>query len=165
VMELPNTGDLAPDFCLQDMDEERVCLSDFRGRYVVLYFYPKDNTTACTLEAKNFTREEAEFAALGVPVIGISPDPPQSHRKFAEKHDLRVLLLSDTGHEVLERYGIWQKKRMYGKEYMGVVRSTVLIDPAGKIAAVWPKVKVRGHVDEVKTTLSGVMEEKKNVSA
>jgi len=100
-----NVGSPAPDFCPPDMDEKNICLRDFKGHFVVIYFYPKDNTSGCTLEAKNFTEEEEDFSALLVPVIGISPDPPQSHRKFIEKQGLKVHLLSDTGHEVLEKYG------------------------------------------------------------
>jgi peroxiredoxin Q/BCP len=153
-------GSPAGDFCLPDMDEKNICLSDFKGHFVVIYFYPKDNTSACTLEAKNFTEEEKDFSALLVPVIGISPDPPQSHRKFIEKQGLKVHLLSDISHKVLEKYGVWKMKKMYGKEYMGVERSTFIIDPDGNIAAIWRKVKVEGHVDEVKSLLNGLIMEK-----
>jgi len=104
-------GSPAPDFCLPDMDEKNICLRDFKGHFVVVYFYPRDNTSACTLEAKNFTEEEKDFSFLLVPVIGISPDPPQSHRKFIEKQGLKVHLLSDTSHAVLENYGIISKNR------------------------------------------------------
>ena len=144
----------APDFCLPDMDEKNICLSDFKGHFVVIYFYPKDNTSACTIEAKNFTEDEKDFSALLVPVIGISPDPSKSHRKFIEKQGLKVHLLSDVGHDVLEKYGVWKMKKMYGKEYMGVEQSTFIIDPEGAIAALWRKVKVKGHVDEVKSVLN-----------
>jgi peroxiredoxin Q/BCP len=157
IMNELKVGSPAPDFCLPDMDEKKICLSDFKGHFVVIYFYPKDNTSACTLEAKNFTEEEKDFSDLLVPVIGISPDPPQSHRKFIEKQGLKVHLLSDTGHEVLEKYGVWKMKKMYGKEYMGVERSTFIIDPDGNIAAIWRKVKVKGHVDEVKSLLNGLI--------
>jgi peroxiredoxin Q/BCP len=150
-------GSPAPDICLPDMDEKNICLSDFKGHFVVIYFYPKDNTSACTLEAKNFTEEEKDFSALLVSVIGISPDPPQSHRKFIEKQSLKVHLLSDMDHKVLEKYGVWIMKKMYGKEYMGVERSTFIIDPDGNIAAIWRKVKVEGHVDEVKSILNGLI--------
>ncbi|MCJ7696414.1 MAG: peroxiredoxin [Anaerolineaceae bacterium] len=111
----------------------------------------------CTLEAKNFTEEEQDFSDLFVPVIGISPDPPKSHMKFIEKQGLKVHLLSDTSHEVLGKYGAWTMKKMYGKEYMGVERSTFIIDPQGTIAALWRKVKVKGHVDEVKSRLNGLI--------
>jgi peroxiredoxin Q/BCP len=153
-------GSRAPDFCLPDMDEKNICLGDFKGHFVVIYFYPRDNTSACTLEAKNFTENEKEFSSLLTPVIGISPDPPQSHRKFVEKQGLKVHLLSDIGHNVLEKYGVWRMKKMYGKEYMGVQRSTFIIDPDGTIAAVWRKVKVKGHVDEVKSILNKLIKQK-----
>jgi peroxiredoxin Q/BCP len=160
IMNEITVGSPAPDFCLPDMDEKNICLNDFKGHFLVIYFYPKDNTSACTLEAKNFTEEEKDFSALLVPVIGISPDPPQRHRKFIEKQGLKVHLLSDVGHDVLEKYGVWKMKKMYGKEYMGVERSTFIIDPQGTIAALWRKVKVKGHVDEVKSTLNGLIMQK-----
>ena len=143
------TGDPAPGFCLPDAEEGQVCLKDQRGSWVVLYFYPKDNTKGCTMEALEFTAAEDEFNAKGAVVLGVSPDSPESHVKFKEKHDLGITLLSDTEKEILTGYGVWQKKKMYGREYMGVVRSTYLIDPEGKIAHIWPKVKVAGHADAV----------------
>jgi len=142
-------GDKAPEFCLPDAERERVCLKDHRGKWVALYFYPKDNTKGCTMEALEFTAAEDDFNAKGAVVIGVSPDSPESHTKFKEKHDLGITLLSDTEKEMLTGYGVWQKKKMYGREYMGVVRSTYLIDPEGKIAYIWPKVKVAGHADAV----------------
>jgi len=147
--DMPAVGTEAPDFCLPDQDEQPVCLRDFRGRWVVLYFYPKDNTSGCTREAVDFTQHLDAFAAHDAVVLGVSPDSPRSHRHFAQKHQLRVRLLSDPDHEVLQRYGVWQKKRMYGREYWGVVRTTFLIDPQGRIAWVWPKVKVQGHAEAV----------------
>jgi peroxiredoxin Q/BCP len=142
-------GDIAPEFCLPDMDGNEVCLNGLKGRYAVVYFYPKDNTSGCTKEAKDFTEQLPRFEEISVPVIGISPDPPASHRKFADKHSLKITLLSDETHEVLERYNVWQRKSMYGREYWGVVRTTFIIDPEGKVVADWHKVKVNGHVDEV----------------
>jgi peroxiredoxin Q/BCP len=142
-------GDEAPGFCLPDAEKGQVCLKDHRGNWVVLYFYPKDNTKGCTMEALEFTAAEDDFNARGAVVIGVSPDSPESHTKFKDKHDLSVTLLSDTEKEILTGYGVWQKKKMYGREYMGVVRSTYLIDPEGKIAHIWPKVKVAGHADAV----------------
>ncbi len=142
-------GDEAPGFCLPDAEKGRVCLKDHRGKWVALYFYPKDNTKGCTMEALEFTAAEDDFNARGAVVIGVSPDSPESHTKFIEKHGLGITLLSDTEKEMLTGYGVWQKKRMYGREYMGVVRSTYLIDPEGKIACIWPKVKVAGHADAV----------------
>ena len=146
-------GKEAPDFCLPDQDKREVCLSNFRGKWVVLYFYPKDNTSGCTREAQGFTEKLEEFEKLGAVILGISPDSPKSHRNFREKKNLRVTLLSDQEHRVLETYGAWQLKKMYGREYYGVVRSTYLIDPEGRIARIWPKVKVKGHVEEVLNTL------------
>ncbi len=142
-------GDQTPDFCLPDQDEREVCLKDFRGKWVILYFYPKDNTSGCTREAIDFTEHLEEIESLGAVVLGVSPDSVKSHVKFREKHNLKVTLLSDPEHKVLETYGAWQLKKMYGREYYGVVRSTFLIDPEGKIAYIWPKVKVKGHIEAV----------------
>ena len=142
-------GDKAPDFCLPNQDSEEVCLRDLQGSWVVLYFYPKDSTPGCTTEALDFTAHLPEFEALGATVLGVSPDSIRRHRNFIEKKELKVTLLSDEEKEVLQAYGVWQLKKSYGREYMGVVRSTFIIDPDGKIAAKWEKVKVKGHVEEV----------------
>ena len=141
--------DKAPKFCLNSTDGEEVCLSNLLGKWVVLYFYPKDNTSGCTREAVDFTEKIDEIEKHNAVVLGVSPDSMKSHERFVEKHGLKVTLLSDPEHEVLEKYGVWQKKRMYGREYMGVVRTTFLIDPEGRIAHIWPKVKVKGHVEAV----------------
>ena len=146
-------GDMAPDFCLLDMDNERMCLADFRGKWVVLYFYPKDNTPGCTMEAVYFTRALDKFEELNTVILGVSADSVESHCRFAEKHDLRVNLLSDVQHEALEKYGVWQPKKLFGRELLGAVRSTFLIDPQGRIAHMWPRVKVQGHVEEVKSKI------------
>ena len=145
--------DKSPKFCLLDKDENEVCLKDFIGKWVVLYFYPKDNTKGCTIEAIDFTTQLNEFSKLGAVVLGISPDSTSSHQKFSDKHELKVHLLSDTEHAVLEKYGIWQEKSMYGRTYFGVVRSTILINPKGKIAEIWEKVRVAKHVENVKHRL------------
>jgi len=150
---MPKVGDKAPAFTLKNQDEKDVSLTDFKGKWVVLYFYPKDNTSGCTLEAQDFTAANPDFAGLDAVVLGVSPDSCQSHRKFIEKQDLDLILLADPEHEALEKYGVWQEKKNYGRTYMGVVRSTFLIDPDGKIAAAWEKVKVKGHVDAVKEKL------------
>ena len=142
-------GDIAPDFCLDDPDRGEICLQDQKGKWVVLYFYPKDNTKGCTLEALEFTAAEDDFKAKNAIVLGISPDSLKSHANFREKHELSINLLSDTEKKTLEAYGVWQTKKMYGREYMGVVRSTFLIDPEGRIVFTWPKVKVDGHADDV----------------
>jgi peroxiredoxin Q/BCP len=147
-------GEKAPGFCLEDPDRGEMCLKDLEGKWVVLYFYPKDNTKGCTMEALEFTAAEDEFTAKNAVIIGVSPDSLKSHTNFRQKHDLSINLLSDTEKEVLEAYGVWQKKKMYGREYMGVVRSTYLINTEGKVAHVWPKVRVKGHVDNVMEKLS-----------
>ena len=146
-------GDSAPDFALEDKDGNINKLGDYKGMWVVLYFYPKDNTKGCTLEAKEFSEAVKEYSELNAEIIGISPDSATSHAKFVEKQELKILLLSDPEHKVLEAYDVWQLKKMYGREYLGVVRSTFLIDPKGEIKSIWMKVKVNGHVGEVKTRL------------
>ena len=144
-----NKGINAPLFCLPNQDEKEVCLAEFKGKWIVLYFYPKDNTSGCTKEAMGFTEKIDEFKKIGAIILGVSPDSPKSHRNFIQKKGLKITLLSDTEHKVLETYGAWQLKKMYGREYMGIVRSTYLIDPEGKISFIWPKVKVTGHVEDV----------------
>ena len=151
-------GDEAIDFCLPDHEGKEHCLHDFRGKWVVLYFYPKDNTSGCTREAKEFTEMKDKFEKLNAVIIGVSKDSPKSHAKFIEKHGLKILLLSDENHEVLEKYGAWGKKKNYGKEYFGTIRSTFLIDPEGKIVHIWPKVRVNGHVENVLKKLEEVIE-------
>ena len=137
------------DFCLLDENGEKICLDNYRGKWIVLYFYPKDNTSGCTKEAIDFTRYIEEFNKLDATIIGVSPDSPESHKKFIEKHGLKIKLLSDKDHKILEKYDVWQLKKMYGREYYGVIRSTFLINPEGEIIYEWRKVKVNGHVEEV----------------
>ncbi len=138
-------GDKAPDFALPDADGKIRNLSDFKGRYTVVYFYPKDDTSGCTKEAQSFTELKDEFANLKAEVIGISPDSPKSHAKFRDKYGLQVTLLSDEQKSAVEAYGVWVEKKMYGRAYMGVERSTFLVGPDGKIAQSWKGVKVPGH--------------------
>jgi peroxiredoxin Q/BCP len=149
-----NVGDKAPDFSLADQNEMTVSLSELRGKWVVLYFYPKDNTPGCTAEACDFTASCGEFSRLDVEILGVSPDSAKSHRNFIQKQNLGITLLSDPDHKVLESYGAWQKKSMYGREYMGVQRSTFIIDAQGRLAYIWPKVTVKGHVEEVQKKLA-----------
>jgi len=146
-------GTAAPDFCLPNQDEEEICFRDIKGRWIVLYFYPKDNTPGCTTEACDFTSALSDFEGLDAIVLGVSPDSPKKHRNFIEKKDLMITLLADEDKELCNLFGVWQLKKFMGKEYMGVVRSTFIIDPDGKIAAVWSKVRVKGHVEEVKAQL------------
>jgi peroxiredoxin Q/BCP len=147
-------GSTAPDFCLPDQDGAETCLKKFRGSWVVLYFYPRDNTRGCTIEALAFTANLDDFRELGATVIGVSPDSTRSHSNFVEKHSLRITLLSDPERRVLEKYGVWQLKKSYGREYYGVVRTTFIIDPEGVIRHLWRKVRVKGHVEAVKEKLS-----------
>ena len=146
-------GDQAPAFCLPNQDEEEVCLRDLQGSWIVLYFYPKDNTPGCTTEACEFTAAMPDFSGLGATILGVSPDSPKKHRSFIEKKALGITLLSDEEKEACEAYGVWQLKKFMGREYMGVVRSTFIIDPDGCIAAVWEKVRVKGHVEVVREKL------------
>jgi peroxiredoxin Q/BCP len=146
-------GDTAPQFCLPDKDNEDICLKDFQGKNVILYFYPADNTPGCTTEAIGFTDILPEFQKLNATVIGVSPDSPQSHAKFIEKKNLKVTLLSDQNKDVLKKYGAWGQKQFRGKTLTGVIRSTFLIDKKGKIVHTWPKVSVNGHAEDVKAKL------------
>jgi thioredoxin-dependent peroxiredoxin len=142
-------GKEAPSFTLPSDSGGAVSLDGLRGKISVLFFYPKDDTTGCTLEAKDFSERIAEFSQIGVPVVGISPDSVKSHDKFRAKHGLAVTLLSDESKEVIASYGLWVEKSMYGRKYMGVERTTVLLDASGRVARVWEKVKVSGHAEEV----------------
>jgi peroxiredoxin Q/BCP len=142
-------NDKAPEFCLPDKDEKNICLKDYKGKWVVLYFYPKDMTSGCTIEAIDFTSKLPDFAKNNAVVIGVSPDSPKRHQKFIEKHELKVILASDEEKKILEEYGVWQEKKMYGKTYFGVVRSTILINPDGMISEIWEKVRVKEHVQSV----------------
>jgi thioredoxin-dependent peroxiredoxin len=142
-------GTPAPDFTLPTSGGDIVTLSAMRPGKVVLYFYPKDDTPGCTLEAQDFNARKADFEAAGTTVIGISKDSVKSHDKFCKKHGLGITLVSDEGGTTSEDYGVWLEKSMYGKTYMGIERTTVLIDGAGMVARVWNKVSVKGHADEV----------------
>lgn len=142
-------GEPAPGFLLPDADGNTVTLSDVKGRYTVVYFYPKDDTSGCTKEALDFTALKPEFTKLGAEIFAISPDAAKTHAKFRGKHALEVTLLSDEQRAAIEAYGVWKEKKMYGRAYMGVERSTFLIGPDGKIVKSWRGVKVPGHAQEV----------------
>lgn len=142
-------GSQAPDFTLPRDGDGTITLSSLRPGKVVLYFYPKDDTPGCTLEAQDFNARMADFAMAGTTVIGISRDSVKSHDKFCRKYGLGIILASDEGGQTTEDYGVWLEKSMYGKTYMGIERTTVLIDGTGKVARVWNKVSVKGHADEV----------------
>ncbi|MCP4141118.1 MAG: thioredoxin-dependent thiol peroxidase [Chloroflexi bacterium] len=157
-----NIGDKAPDFSLPDENGKVVSLNDYAGKWLVVYFYPKDDTPGCTKEACDFTDNRSEFAGLNAEVVGISRDDADAHQKFIAKYDLNVTLLSDPDHAVHEAYGAWGTKINYGKEIVGVIRSTFIISPDGEIAALWKKVSVRvkrksgevKHADKVKEKLA-----------
>lgn len=151
-----STGDMAPDFTIKDAADNPWRLADSAGKWRVLYFYPRDNTSGCTTEAKDFTDLLPEFTSAGAVVIGVSADSTASHQKFIQKHGLGIILLSDPVHQALEAYGVWSKKKMAGREYMGIVRSTFLIDPKGKIQKIWPKVSVKGHAAAVLETFKQI---------
>jgi thioredoxin-dependent peroxiredoxin len=142
-------GKAAPAFSMESTDGKTVSLKDLKGNKVVLYFYPKDDTPGCTVEACSFRDSFADFKKAGAVILGVSPDSVTSHDKFKEKFSLPFPLLADAEHAVAEKYGIWKEKSMYGKKYMGVERTTFIIDSAGKIAKIFPKVKVEGHHEEV----------------
>jgi peroxiredoxin Q/BCP len=141
-------GKLAPDFTLENQDGKQVTLSDYKGKNVVLYFYPKDMTPGCTTQACDFRDNHESFTTSNTVILGISPDPRESHQKFIGKHELPFQLLADVDHEVAEAYGVWKLKKMFGKEYYGIERSTFIIDKNGIIQKEERKVKVKGHVDE-----------------
>lgn len=158
-------GTKAPEFCAPNQDDVEICLRDIVGKWIILYFYPKDNTPGCTTEACDFTAAMPQFDDCDAVILGVSPDSSEKHRKFIEKYDLSITLLADEEKQMCNDYGVWQLKKFMGRESMGVVRTTFIINPEGEIAAVWNKVNVRKkkkvkgetvevlHVDEVKATL------------
>ena len=148
------TGTKAPEFCLPNQDETEICLRDLSGKWVILYFYPKDNTPGCTTEACGFSEALPEFEDMDAVILGVSPDSPKKHRNFIEKKNLTITLLSDEDKELCNLYDVWKLKKFMGREYMGVVRTTYIISPDGEIVAVWDKVKVKGHVEAVKEKLA-----------
>jgi thioredoxin-dependent peroxiredoxin len=153
-MNLLQAGAKAPDFNTSDQSGKKVGLKDYRGKKVVLYFYPKDDTPGCTKEACAFRDHFAEFKKLGVEVLGVSVDTEKSHKSFAEKFKLPFTLLADTEKKIVNAYGVWGEKSMYGRKYMGTSRVTYLIDESGRIAAVFPKVKPEEHAGEILATIS-----------
>jgi len=153
-------GDAAPDFSRPDQDGVEVSLADYSGSWVVLYFYPRDDTPGCTTEACEFTEGIEAFRGLDAAVLGCSPDSPERHRKFIEKYSLAVRLLSDPDHLVMEPYGAWGEKNMYGKVTVGVIRSTVIIDPEGQIAHRWKRVKSKGHAAKVQERLEDLQRQR-----
>ncbi|RKH59973.1 thioredoxin-dependent thiol peroxidase [Corallococcus aberystwythensis] len=154
-MPMPQAGDKAPGFSLPDQSGATVSLSQFKGRHVVLYFYPKDATPGCTTEACDFRDEHSALVKAGAVVLGVSPDSVASHQKFATKQGLPFSLLADPDHALADAYGVWGEKSLYGRKFMGLIRATFLIGPDARVVRVWPKVKVAGHVAEVLSALQG----------
>ncbi|NRF96098.1 thioredoxin-dependent thiol peroxidase [Paenibacillus frigoriresistens] len=147
--EIETVKRLAPAFTLPASNGKKVSLKDFKGKKLVIYFYPQDNTPTCTQQSCDFRDYNGKFAKLGVKVIGISPDELKAHDKFIEKYELPFLLLSDPDHQVAEKFGVWALKKLYGREYMGIIRSTFLIDEEGYIVKEWSKVRIKNHVQSV----------------
>jgi peroxiredoxin Q/BCP len=154
-------GKKAPEIVLKNQHDDTVKLSEFEDQWVVLYFYPKDDTPGCTVEACDFTSGLKGFEKLNAIVLGCSPDSTESHRRFIAKHKLTIDLLSDPDHKALQAYGAWGEKNMYGRITQGVLRSTVIIDPKGNIAYHWPKVSAQGHAEEVREVLADLQKKKK----
>lgn len=146
-------GEGAPDFCVMNDEGQEVSLADFKGKKVVLYFYPKDDTPGCTVEACSFRDGIAQIKKKGAVVLGVSADSVASHQKFKKKHDLNFSLLSDESKKIVEEYGVWKEKSMYGKKFMGIERTTFIIDEKGKIKKIFPKVSVKEHYEEVLAAL------------
>jgi peroxiredoxin Q/BCP len=147
--KLIDKGQTAPAFSLKDQLGQTHKLADYQGRWVVLYFYPRDNTPGCTIEACGFRDQYGSLQGLGAEIFGVSPDDAKSHGRFVEKYDLTFPLLVDPDNKLATKYGVWREKSMFGKKYMGIVRTTYLIGPSGKVARRWDKVKVGGHVKQV----------------
>ncbi|WP_062052082.1 thioredoxin-dependent thiol peroxidase [Bacillus sp. JCM 19034] len=152
-------GQPAPSFTLEDVSGERVSLEDFHGKYVILYFYPKDMTPGCTTQACDFRDRIDDFSDLNTVIIGVSPDPISKHEKFKEKYNLPFYLLADEDHQVSELYDVWKLKKNFGKEYMGIERSTFVIDQDGTLIKEWRKVRVKDHVEEALSYIKEVVEE------
>ncbi len=150
-------GRTAPDFCLKDQDEKDVCLKDFKGKFVVLYFYPKDNTPGCTIEAIDFSKLKQDFSEVNAIVLGISKDSCLSHQKFRKLQNLTVNLLSDPDVVLQKKYGVWKPKKFMGKEFLGTKRTTFLIDTKGKLVQIWSNVSVNGHAEDVLSTIKKLL--------
>jgi len=148
--------DEAPEFCLQNQDRKEICLKDYVGKNIVLYFYPKDNTPGCSLEAMMFTKYKEEFEKHNTIIFGISKDSCNSHKSFIEKKQLNIILLSDINMEIHRKYGVWRLKKFMGKEFFGTIRTTFLINKSGIIEKIWDNVKVKGHVEDVLNHVNSV---------
>ena len=153
---MANEGDRAPDGTFETIDGAQGRISDYRGKPLILYFYPKDDTTGCTREAQDFTALAADFAAAGAAILGVSKDSAKKHRNFIAKYDLKVALAADTDGSLCEAFGVWVEKTLYGRKYMGIERATFLIDADGTVARVWRKVKVAGHAEAVLAAVKSI---------
>lgn len=156
-MKILKLGQAAPAFSLLSQDNEKISLKDFKGKAVILYFYPKDDTPGCTQETCDFQDNFKQFSKLNAIVLGLSKDSTESHKKFRKKYGIKFTLLSDEKLSVIKKYGVWKEKSLYGRKYMGIERTTFLIDQKGKIAKIYPKVKVTGHVAEVMRDLESIV--------
>jgi len=152
-----SVGEKAPDFKLPNQDGEIISLSHFKGKWLILYFYPRDNTPGCIIEGIEFSSVLRDFEEMNAIVVGVSADSVDSHCSFISKQKLKIALLSDPDKEMINAYGVWQKKKFMGREFMGIVRSTFLVDPDGKLAFIWPKVSSKGHAAEVKEKLAELL--------
>ena len=151
-------GQTAPEFCLPNQDEIEICSRDLKGKWIILYFYPKDNTPGCTTEACEFTEAAPDFSELDAIILGVSADSAKKHRNFIEKQNLGITLLSDESTDMMQEYGVWKMKKNYGKEYMGIVRTTLIINPEREIKALWENVRVKDHVAKVQAELISLQE-------
>ena len=149
---------MAPEFCLPNQDDIEICSRDLKGKWIILYFYPKDNTPGCTTEACKFTEAAPDFSELDAIILGVSADSAKKHRNFIEKQNLGITLLSDESTDMMQEYGVWKMKKNYGKEYMGIVRTTLIINPEGEIKALWENVRVKDHVAKVQAELISLQE-------
>ncbi len=149
---------MAPEFCLPNQDDIEICSRDLKGKWIILYFYPKDNTPGCTTEACEFTEAAPDFSELDAIILGVSADSAKKHRNFMEKQNLGITLLSDESTDMMQEYGVWKMKKNYGKEYMGIVRTTLIINPEGEIKALWENVRVKDHVAKVQAELISLQE-------
>ncbi len=149
-------GGKAPSFCLKDEKDKEYCLKDYSGKKLVIYFYPRDNTPGCTIEANDFTKLKSSFDKEGVVILGVSKDSAKSHKKFIEGQKLKIILLSDEDSSMQKKFGVWKKKKFMGREYMGTDRSTFLIDEKGKILKIWESVSAKGHAEKVLEFIKGM---------
>jgi len=156
IIKMIKIDEKVPEFCLPNQDDVEICMRDLKGKWIILYFYPRDNTPGCTTEACEFTEAAPDFSELDAIIIGVSADTTKKHRNFIEKQNLGITLLSDESTQMMQEYGVWQMKKNYGKEYMGIVRTTFIINRDGIVKAVFEKVRVKEHVAKVQAQLESL---------